>query len=72
MQIKATMRYHFIPVRNNKCWRVYKGKPPTLLVGRKTSTAEELLLSNCGAGEDSCESLGQQEDEPVNSKENKF
>ena len=21
MQIKATMRYHFIPVRNNKCWR---------------------------------------------------
>ena len=39
MQIKATMRYHFIQVRNNKCWRGCKGKPPTLLVGMKTSTA---------------------------------
>ena len=49
-----------------------KGKPPTLLVGMKTSTAKELLLSNCGAGEDSWESLGQQGDQPVNSKENQF
>ena len=42
MQIKTTMRYHFIPVRmaiikkstKHKCWRVWrKGNPSTLLVG---------------------------------------
>ena len=48
MQIKTTMRYHFMPVRmagiqkstSNKCrrgWR--KGNPLTLLVGMQTSTA---------------------------------
>ena len=26
-------------------------------------SAEELIFSNCGAGEDSCESLGQQGDQ---------
>ena len=30
---------------------------------RKTECQEELMLSNCGAGEDSWESLGQQEDQ---------
>ena len=49
MQIKTTMRYHFIPVRmaaiqksiNSKCWRGYreKGTTLTLLVGMQTSTA---------------------------------
>ena len=28
-------------------------------------SAEELMLSNCGAGEDSCEALGQQGDLPI-------
>ena len=45
MQIKTSMRYHYMPVRmaaiqksiSNKCWR--KGNPVTLLVGRQTSTA---------------------------------
>ena len=40
IQIKTTMRYHFIPVRmsttkkstKTKCWR-WKAFPPTLLVG---------------------------------------
>ena len=32
--------------------------------------AEELILSNCGAGENSWESLEQQEDQPVNPKGN--
>ena len=36
---------------------------------RRLST-EELMLSNCGAGEDSWESLGQQGDQPVNYKRN--
>ena len=36
---------------------------------RKLS-AEELMLLNCGVGEDSWESLGQQEVKPVNHKEN--
>ena len=31
---------------------------------------EELMLSNCGAGEDSQESLGQEGDQPVNPKGN--
>ena len=48
MQIKTTMRYHFMPVKmaviqkstGNKCWRVWrKGNPLTLLVGMQTSTA---------------------------------
>ena len=48
MQIKATMRYHLMPVRmtaikksiNNKCWRgCAEGNPLTLLVGMQTSTA---------------------------------
>ena len=48
MQIKTTMRYHFMPVRmatiqksiNNKCWRGWrKGNPLTLLVGMQTNTA---------------------------------
>ena len=48
MQIKTTMRCHFMPVRmaamqkstSNKCWRVWrKGNPLTLLVGMQTSTA---------------------------------
>ena len=45
MQIKTTMRDHYMPVRmaaiqkstSNKCWR--KGNPLTLLVGMQTSTA---------------------------------
>ena len=49
MQIKTTMRYHYMPIRmaaiqkstSNKCrrggWR--KGNPLTLLVGMQTSTA---------------------------------
>ena len=36
---------------------------------RRLST-EELMLSNCGAGEDSWESLGLQGDQPVHSKGN--
>ena len=36
---------------------------------RKQNT-EELMLSSCGAGEDSSESLGQQGDKPVNLKGN--
>ena len=41
MQIKTTMRYHFIPVSmvsiqkstNNKCWRGCRKKEPTYTVG---------------------------------------
>ena len=32
-------------------------------LNRRTLSTEELILSNCGAGEDSCESLGQQGDQ---------
>ena len=49
IQIKATMRYHYTPIRmaaiqkstSNKCWRGgwKKGNPLTLLVGMQTSTA---------------------------------
>ena len=48
MQIKTTMRYHFMPVRmatiqkstSNKCWKGWtKENPLTLLVGMQTSTA---------------------------------
>ena len=36
---------------------------------RRLST-EELMLLNCGVGEDSCESLGLQGDQPINPKGN--
>ena len=40
-------------------------------VGPKRSlSTEELMLSNCGEGEDSSESLGLQVDQPVNPKAN--
>ena len=37
----------------------------------KRQSTEELMLSNCGAGEDSQESLGQREVKSVNPKGNK-
>ena len=49
MQIKTTMRYHFVLLRmaanqkstNNKCWGGCgaKGNPLTLLIGMQSSTA---------------------------------
>ena len=38
---------------------------------RKLST-EELMLLNCGVGEDSCKSLGLQGDQPVHPKGDQF
>ena len=35
---------------------------------KRKLSAEELKLLNCGVGEDSCESLGQKEIQPVHSK----
>ena len=48
---------------------------PVLMLGCESWTikrlnAEELMLLNCGVGEDSCESLGLQEIKPVNPKGN--
>ena len=38
--------------------------------GQRRLRAEELILSNCDAGEDSWESLGQQEIKPIHPKGN--
>ena len=48
MQIRTTMRYHYMPIMmtaiqkstSNKCWTGCKGTLLTLLVGMQTSTAE--------------------------------
>ena len=39
---------------------------PVVTYGCKTQSTEELMLSSCGAGEDSCESLGLQGDQTIN------
>ena len=36
----------------------------------RSLNAKELMLLNCGTGEDSCKSLGLQGDQTVNPKEN--
>ena len=70
MFLTAGEKYFYLCILNQNCQQKDPIAPSILLIFARKLSAEELMLSNCGAREDSWESLDSKEIKPVNPKGN--